>query len=731
MSPRTQAAFVLACSTAMASPAFAQNATSAPTAPPAPPPQEVSVVGTRIARTAGSAHVVREKQLDAFKYDDPTAVVTQVPGVYARGEDGFGLRPNIGVRGVNPDRSKKVALMEDGIPFAPAPYSASAAYFFPLMARMVAVRVIKGPAAISYGPQTVGGAIDLVTRAVPQTTSGAIDAALGQYGYGKLHGHVGSGNEKVGFLVEGVHIQSDGFKKLPNDADTGFAHNEWMVKGYWVVDPAASARNEFRLKVTYSDELSNETYLGLSDKDFRADPLRRYGASALDRMQWHRTGIAFSHVLTPGKNVTVTTTVYRNDLARTWRKVNRFRGADLFEVLRDPTSPRNAVYNAVLNGEDGSSADENILIGPNQRDFVAQGVETRVKLEPRTGPLSHRIEYAVRLHQDRVDRRHSEDAFRMSGGQLVPVAAPTMVTAFNDASSEALSMHAIDAITWRSLTVTPGIRLEAIRSSFIDRAAHTTQRSLDHIVLPGVGAFYSIVPPLGVLAGVYRGFSPAPPGSLQGVRPETSVNYEGGLRFVKGSARAEAIAFYNDYSNLTDVCTLSSGCVEQNLDRQFDAGKARIYGLEAFAEHEHRLGKDVHLPFRVSYTVTRAEFLRSFGSEDPIFGNVKAGDEIPYVPRHQVSASVGVDSARASGHVAMLYVAPMREQAGSGAISDALHTDAQWTFDASASLRLLEGISLYGNIRNIFDERDIVSRRPFGARPNAPRWIQVGVKATF
>ncbi|WP_394848609.1 TonB-dependent receptor [Pendulispora brunnea] len=694
-------------------------------------PQEITVAGTRVARTAGSAHVIKEKRLEVFRYDDPTAIVTQVPGVYARGEDGFGLRPNIGLRGVNPDRSKKVALMEDGIPFAPAPYSASAAYYFPIMSRMVAVRVIKGPAAISYGPQTVGGAIDFITRSIPQTTSGAIDAATGEYGYGKLHGYVGSGNEKVGFLVEGVHLRNSGFKELPNGADTGFARNEWMFKGYYVVDPTAAIRNEIRLKLTYSDEVSNETYLGLSDRDFRENPFRRYAASSLDRMQWHRTGIAVSHVFTPAREIAVTTTLYRYDLARTWRKVNGFRGADLFGVLTDPTNPRNAVYDAVLNGADGASSSENILIGPNQRDFVSQGVEMRVKYDPRTGPVSHRIEYGIRLHQDRVERRHSEDAFAMSGGTLVPVPQPTVVTAFNEASSEALAIHATDAITWKKLTVTPGLRVEAIRGSFTDRATHQTTRGLTQVLLPGAGVFYSILPPLGVLAGVHRGFSPPPPGSPSDVHAESSVNYEAGARFVKGAARAEVIGFYNDYSNLTDVCTLSSGCVEQNLDRQFDAGRARIYGLEAYAEHDVPVVADIKLPVRASYTLTRSEFLRTFRSEDPIFGNVVRGDEMPYVPRHQLNASIGLDTKRVSGAVSMNYVAKMREQAGRAALDNVLHTDSLLVFDASATFRLFESISIYANVRNIFDEHAIVSRRPFGARPNAPRWIQVGIKATF
>ena len=106
-------------------------------------------------------------------YDNPEKVVTKsVSGVYARGEDGFGLRPNIGIRGVNPDRSKKITLMEDGLLFAPAPYAAPAAYYFPLITRMELVRVIKGPGAVSFGPQTIGGAIDLVTRSIPGRRGG-------------------------------------------------------------------------------------------------------------------------------------------------------------------------------------------------------------------------------------------------------------------------------------------------------------------------------------------------------------------------------------------------------------------------------------------------------------------------------------------------------------------------------------------------------------------------------
>jgi Fe(3+) dicitrate transport protein len=293
-------------------------------------------------------------------------------------------------------------------------------------------------------------------------------------------------------------------------------------------------------------------------------------------------------------------------------------------------------------------------------------------------------------------------------------------------------MHAIDAITYRDLTVTPGVRVEALRTTFSDYKAGTVSRALTNAVLPGAGAFYSIVPSFGVLGGVYRGFSPPTPESAAYGGKELSVNYEAGARFVHRRARAELIGFYNDYQNLTDLCTENSGCAA--VDKQFNAGAARIYGLEAFATHAIPVvdgGRGLSIPFTAAYTLTHSEFLSSFHSDDPIFGDVHQGDEIPYVPRHTINASVGVDTRPVSGAIAMNYVSAMRELAGSAALEHTIATDDVLTFDVSLTYRPLRWLSVYGNVRNVFDEQAIVSRRPFGARPNAPRWAQLGVKATF
>jgi Fe(3+) dicitrate transport protein len=691
----------------------------------------VTVAGSSLRRTAGSVHAVSSRELERFESDDVHTVLSRVPGVYTRGEDGFGLRPNISIRGVNPDRSKKVTLMEDGVLIAPAPYTAPAAYYFPLITRTYQLRVIKGPGAVGYGPQTVGGAIDLITRPIPAMPSGRLDVAVGPYGYDKVHAFFGASDSagQFGFLIEGVRLSTSGFKELPNDADTGFLRNEVMFKGSYVPDPQAAVPNEFRLKLTYSDEVSNETYLGLSDADFSDDPLRRYSASSLDRMVNHRVSAVLSHSIEPTRELRVTTDIYHHDFERSWRKANSFRGASFFDVLSGPDSVQSDIYRSLLRGESSSAnPSEAVLIGPNQRGFISQGIETRAHWSLGTGAVTQKLEFGARFHHDEVERRHSEDAFLLVEGELFPEGSATTVTALNSAWSYAGALHVADAVSWKALTVTPGARIEAIRSGSDDRLANSSSTRWAVALVPGIGAYYALSEELGVLGGVYRGFSPPAPGSPEAQEPELSLNYESGVRYHARGWRAEAIGFYNDYSNLTDVCTLSSGCTNEAIDQQFDAGRARIYGLEAYLNADLPLSGSLSLPIVVAYTLTRAEFLSTFTSDDPIYGEVESRDHMPYVPLHQLTLSPGLEHELAGANASVRYVSAMREVAGSGSLSDTLATDRQLTLDASAYGQPLRFMRVYVTAQNILDSAQIVSRRPYGARPNAPRSIQVGVK---
>jgi len=661
--------------------------------------------------------------------DDPHAILQSVPGVHVRGEDGVGLRPNIGMRGTSPDRSKKVTLMEDGVLISPAAYSASAAYYFPLITRMVAVRVLKGPAAILYGPHTVGGAIDLITRSPPRHGQATgLDLGVGDFGYRKLHGHFGARSGRTGYLVEGAQLASTGWRVLDGGGDTGFTRNEWMTKIEHTLAPSAKApdvEHTLSLKLGYSDEASDETYLGLTDADARATPSRRYLASRFDHMQWQRTALVATHRLSAGR-IELTTTLYRTDFDRRWRKLNGFRGADLRDILEHPDSARGQIFVANLTGEsDGASAGETILIGPNQRRFVSQGLQSILRLTGCTGALGHALEVGTRIHQDEVRRTHTQDGFRMTGGVLTPDGRVTETTADNRASTTALALHAIDAMRWRDLTITPGARLELLRASYdglLEQRHAAAQRA---VVIPGLGVYWQARPWLGLLGGVHRGFSPGAPGPTI-APPERSLAWEAGTRLTGRRSELELVGFWSEYQNLTSVCSLSAGCTQDTLNAQLDAGGARVYGLEFRGEHRVRLRRGVSLPLDLTYTLTRTELLEYFTSDE--WGEVTPGDELPYVPHRQLRASAGLDTRAVTLAAQATFVDRMRELPGQGQGPDGeAFTDRQLTVDSSAKWRPRPGLELSLHVRNLLDARDIMARRPYGARVSPPRWVQLGL----
>ena len=167
--------------------------------------EEVTILGSQEAarKIPGSAHFIGEEQLRQFAYSDVQRIVREVPGVSLQIEDGYGLRPNIGIRGVATERSGRITLLEDNVLIAPAPYSAPSAYYFPTMGRIAAVEVVKGPAAITQGPYTIGGALNMVSTPIPMETEGNLLTEVGEDSTYRVHAKYGGRSDNgFGFLLE-------------------------------------------------------------------------------------------------------------------------------------------------------------------------------------------------------------------------------------------------------------------------------------------------------------------------------------------------------------------------------------------------------------------------------------------------------------------------------------------------------------------------------------------------
>ena len=700
----------------------------------APPPRETTVIGQRLVdvrRVAGSAQVIGRDELERRESNDINRVLQSVPGVYVREEDGFGLRPNIGLRGVNADRSSKVTLMEDGVLFAPAPYSAPAAYYTPLITRMVAVEVFKGPASIEYGPQTIGGAINYRTRPVPQQFEGDLDLSLGNYGTGKAHGVIGYGTERWGVLLEGVHLQSTGFKQLDGGGDTGFSKNEAMLKAGYTTDPSAHVRNAVELKLGFSTERSNETYLGLSSEDFAKTPLRRYAASQLDQMNWWRTQGVLTHRLSVGDWLEVTTTAYRHDFDRNWLRFDHFaNGPEIYNLLAYP-SAATADWRAVLSGDrDSAGPDQRLILLTNHRIFVSEGFQVNATAKFATGPIAHELEAGVRLHHDQIRRLHDGHSYDMIRGTLVPSGVPDEAYADNVAYTRSFSGFVADHLSWGRLLVSPGVRVEVPWMGYGDELARTSSTTISAVPLLGLGAVYGFESGLSVLAGVHQGFSPVAPGQDPSIQPERAVNSEAGVRFASRGVRAEVIGFWSEYQNITGECTGSTGCTADAINRQFNGGRARVLGLEALGSVRRRLGWGVVLNADLAYTFTSARFLSAFTSDNPIWGAVHEGDELPYIPAHEGQLRLRAQKGPLELGVGGMYYGDLRELAGQGAIPDAQRVPGRLLLDVTASYELGAG-RLYFTATNLLNQPALVARRPLGARPQAPLLVQVGFKYAF
>ena len=691
-------------------------------------------------RVAGSAHEVDAELLEQFEYDDVERVLsTSVPGVTTRGEDGYGLRPNIGIRGANSERSSKVTLMEDGVLFAPAPYAAPAAYYFPMSTRMVGLEVFKGAAATRHGPNTVGGAINVLTRPTP--TEGmvwGVDAAGGLRRTGKAHGFFGVGTDTAGLLAEVVHLRTAGFKTIdtPVVADagrTGFDRTDAMLKGRWT----PSGAHQLGLKLGYGNESSSETYVGLSLGDFEADPYRRYAATQAAIMRWDRSQAELSWQARPSDAVQVHTVAYHHYLTRAWTKLNGFRdGPDLHTLLSQaPAGGQAAVFLAILRGEEDSSTPaQQLMVGTNDRRFHAFGVQSSARWERNAEHVGSTLEAGVRLHGDVVDRLHTEDPHEMRSGRLEDSGDPDLTTVDSRATAEALAVFIHEDLRLGRVHVLPGARMETIRTRldvFEDRSGPVTEAPdapvTRTVVLPGLGLLGQVGDVVDVFAGAYRGFSPVAPGQPEAVEPELSWNTEAGLRAGDEFLHGELVGFFNDYGNISGACTFSGGCTDDQVGQQYNGGSVHVAGVESVAGVELLLPGAFTLPVEATYTYTWSAFQTGFVSAFPQFGAVEVGDALPYVPQHQASGRLTFRHPRFDVGAGLSARSGMLDAAGTFPASD-VDVPALLLVDGAARVRVDDRVSLYATGTNLTGSTAITSWRPAGARPTAPLQVMIGLK---
>ncbi|EYA61426.1 TonB-dependent receptor family protein [Bacteroides fragilis] len=688
----------------------------------------------------GSAYYISPEEIRRLGYTDINRMLKAVPGVNMYEEDGFGLRPNISLRGTKAERSERISIMEDGVLAAPAPYSAPAAYYFPNVARMEAIEVLKGSSQVQYGPFTTGGAINLVSTPIPNSFSGKANISYGSKNTFKSHTSVGSSWKHFGYMVEYLRYQSDGFKKYEDHAAKGFKRNDIIAKIRVKTDHVKGVNHALELKFGYADENSDETYVGLSADDFKKTPFLRYAGSQMDKLKTdHRQWVA-TYLLTFSNKLKITTNAYYNYFHRNWYKLNDVRAGitskekrSIADVLVDPET--NIRYFDILTRKTDRE-EEALLVRANNRTYRSRGIQTRAEYRFNLNEFFFDLEFGLRYHADEEDRFQWDDSYSMKNKKMVLFMEGIHGTNANRVTSaNALAGYLLAKLRYDAWTVTAGLRYEDVdllkkdyTKEDLARSGKVRIETPNHarVLIPGVGLHYQLMPAASVFFGIHKGF--APPSAELYQKPESSVNMELGTRVAIGNFRAELIGFYNNYSNMLGSDLAASGGA--GTLEQFNVGEARVKGAEFLVQYQP-LPKNcnVRLPLQVSYTYTDTEIRNSFESHS--WGNVVRGDEIPYIFKHALNMQLGIECKWFYANIGARYNSDMRTSPGQGTIAEREKVPANLIFDASLNVFVNKYLTVRLNAINLTNRVYLTSRHPAGLRAGHPFGIYAGANVQF
>jgi Fe(3+) dicitrate transport protein len=689
----------------------------------------------------GSAYYLSTKELQKFNYSDINRVLKSIPGVNIQEEDGFGLRPNIGLRGAGVERSSKITLMEDGVLVAPAPYAASAAYYFPSVGRMQAVEILKGSAQIKYGPYTTGGAINLISTQLPLKFNAKISATGGSFAGRNLHAYLGNNHGQIAYSIEALHYGSDGFKHLENGTKTGFDKSDYIAKIRFSTKRTARIQQALTFKAGINNEISNDTYLGLTLNDFSLDPYLRYAGSQKDVMTVSQSQISATHTIIPAKWMNITSVVYRNDFSRNWYKLDAVKDSSgvkksIADILRNPTQYANQL--AIITGQSSPNSDA-LYVKGNNRSYFGQGAQTTISMNFNTGKIKHDLDVGIRFHQDGFDRFQNEDIFKMLNGTMMQTSAGELGRESNRIGfAQALASYLQYKTNYKKFNLTAGLRNELITMEEKDYGKNDPTRLGTNLVqsknnvavwIPGISIDYVYSTRFTAFAGVHKGFSP--PSAKTSSKAEESINYEAGIKFNQTYFQCQLVGFYNAYSNLLGSDLAASGGI--GTGDLFNGGKSFSSGIEWFSSLN--IAQPLRLPFilplTVAYTYTDARFLSDFTSTFEDWGTVKSGDQLPYLAQHQLNIGLAFEYKKWQINTGMKYTSEMRATAGTGKATGIDRIPEIIVLDASISYQISTTINVFSSVTNLTNETYIVAARPSGVRPGMPRAIQIGIRATI
>ena len=585
-------------------------------------------------KLTGTMSMLEPETVDLIKPVGTQELLELIPGINGYADDGFGnSRLSVGIRGLNPRRSARVLILEDGVPIQPAVYIYPNAYYNPPADRIAAVEVIKGSSGLRYGPQTMGGVINYTTRKPDGTKGLTNQLTVGNNGYYSAFSELrGVGKpEKVVSDIQLLYKHGDGFRE-----NNTFDQVNGTIKTLFQL----SEEKTLYLKLNGNFENSNATYTGLTEYSFQTDP--NFNPKEHDNFKILRTSLDLIYTNRISTNLVSNTIMYTSLFDRRW-----WREDDIFVRPAALESGNLAPVPYFQTGDLVRTGNGKTNFGI-LRTFYVGGIEQNYTLNHGIAGNLGRAEIGGRVHWERfIDDKKTGDApdardgiyyTGTPGSDEDPV---KLVGQSHHYETIALALYAKEQMRFERLTVTPGLRFEVFKQDRVDRLRGSVfADKVSSVLLPGIGVNYELGQ-FNFFGGVHRGYTAPSSGALKvtnfgqnvevgglDLEPEKSWNMELGCRAWLPGIILESSGFF---IKIEDLVAAGRGTAFKNLGKVDLSGieMAMTLGLSEFVS----LLPDINL----SYTFLQTKIVDGIVKSATIAGNVDVelnGNELPYAPQH-------------------------------------------------------------------------------------------------
>jgi Fe(3+) dicitrate transport protein len=643
-----------------------------------------------LEETGGSVQKISSEELERSRVFTSSEALRKISGVNVRDEEGFGLRPNIGIRGTNPTRSTKILLLEDGLPLSYAPYGDNATYYHPPLERFESVEVLKGSGQISYGPTTVAGVVNYITPNPPSDTTLSLKLISGNRDFANGNAQFGGTFGKTGVIVNFNQKQGEGARENIRSRLSDFSSKFMQT---------INSKNILIGKFSVLKEDSQITYSGLTEAEFRTNP--RGNPFLNDHFDAYRTGISLQHTAVLNARSNLNTTGYYNFFSRDWWRQSSNSSQ---RPNRIGSMCRGMIDLYTTCGNEG-----------RLRDYKTFGIEPRFNSNFILGKTRNDLNIGFRFHGEKQNR--------IQKNGLTPQARDGGIVEDNLRENTALSGFAQNRIIWNRFSLTGGLRIEHIYYKRTNELTNLSGKTKITEVLPGIGFAVNLFKNSTVFGGIHRGFAPpraedivSNSGGIVELEAEKSWNYEIGIRsrpFIGLSL--ETTYFRTNYENQIVPASISGG-----IGAVFTNGGRTLHqGIETNSRVDSAafLKKSFNLYFQTAFTnLFSADFIGTrFSSVSGFSGTSVAGNRLPYAPKQLITSSIGFSYKSFDGFVENNYIGRQFSDDLNAIDSiangqrGAIPSQTYWNATANYKIEKLKSV-LFVTGKNLFDRTFIVDR---------------------